>query len=352
MKQGFGSVRARAVAVGLAVALAAPLATGPAAREAEQTSVVSHRGAGDTGRNPTADSVKEEALFKSFDKLQGTVTLPDAKASILVQPQGRQYRRFREEWLPWIGGIAILGVILALVGYYIARGPIRLEKSEHSGIKILRFNAFERFIHWLTATCFIVLAITGLNYIFGKRLLAPLLGPDAFASLSQWGKYGHVFLSWPFMIGVLFMIVVWIRDNIPNRVDIEWLKQGGGLLWTAHPDAERFNAGQKMVFWVVALGGIVMGATGILLLFPFSGVDVNGMQLTQYVHAIVGVLFVAVMIAHAYIGSVGEEGAFEAMHSGEVDLAWARVQHRLWVGERPAEGASGAETSSRRLAAE
>ena len=54
-----------------------------------------------------------------------------------------------------------------------------------SGRKILRFNAFERFTHWMTAACFIVLAIIGLNYIFGKRLLMPLIGPDAFAAWSQ-----------------------------------------------------------------------------------------------------------------------------------------------------------------------
>ena len=59
------------------------------------------------------------------------------------------------------------------------------------GRKILRFNAFERFTHWLTAISFIVLALTGLNYVFGKRLLMPLLGPDAFAAWSQCAKYAH-----------------------------------------------------------------------------------------------------------------------------------------------------------------
>ena len=74
-----------------------------------------------------------------------------------------------------------------------------------------------------------MLAISGLNYIFGKRLLMPLIGPDAFAAWSQCAKYAHNFLSWPFMLGLLFMLVVWIRDNIPDRTDVDWLKAGRRL---------------------------------------------------------------------------------------------------------------------------
>jgi formate dehydrogenase subunit gamma len=236
--------------------------------------------------------------------------------------------------------------------FYFTRGRIRLDHSEESGRKILRFNAFERFSHWLTASCFIVLAITGLNYIFGKRLLMPLIGPDAFASFSQWGKYAHTFLSWPFMLGVLFMIVVWVRDNIPSRVDWAWLKRGGGFLGDAHPDAGRFNAGQKIVFWIVALFGIAMSVTGIIMLFPFSAADINGMQLAQYVHATIGVIFIAVMIAHIYIGSLGMEGAYDAMGSGEVDLAWARAHHSVWVEEEQARNASGPQLKGRAVPAE
>jgi formate dehydrogenase subunit gamma len=353
VKQAFKSIRTLAVAVALALVVAAPAVTAPTEALAQQTGVAPRTGgAGDSGRNPTADSVNEEALFKTNDKLQGTVTLPDAKASILVQPQGRDYRRFREGWLPWIGGIAILGMLLALAAFYFTRGRIRLDHSEESGRKILRFNAFERFSHWMTATCFIILALTGLNYIFGKRLLMPLIGPDAFASLSQWGKYAHVFLSWPFMLGVLFMIVVWVRDNIPSRVDVEWLRRGGGFLGDAHPDAGRFNAGQKVIFWIVALGGIAMSVTGLIMLFPFSAADINGMQIAQYVHATIGVIFIAVMIAHIYIGSLGMEGAYDAMGSGEVDLAWARRHHRLWVEKQQAKTASGRQHVARPAPAE
>jgi formate dehydrogenase subunit gamma len=291
-----------------------------------------------SGANPTARAVNEEQLLRELDKLTGRVSIPDGKAAILEQPQGRDYRQFREGYLPWIGGIAVLGMLLALGAFYFTKGRIRMEDSPESGIKILRFNGFERFVHWLTALSFIVLAISGLNYIFGKRLLLPLIGPDAFAAWSQYAKFAHNYLAWPFLLGVLFMLVVWIKDNIPDRTDVRWLKEGGGFLKGTHPPARRFNAGQKMIFWSVVLGGIALGVSGILMLFPFSAADINGMQIAQYVHATVGVVLIAIMIAHIYIGSLGMEGAYDAMGSGEVDLAWAKAHHPLWVEEEQAKG--------------
>ena len=323
------------------IALAALMLSGGAVAYAQTGGASAVSPGNPSGQNPTAASVREDQLLRELNKLHGRVSIPDGKAATLEQPQGREWREFREGWLPWIGGIAVLGMLLALAAFYFTRGRIRLEHSEESGIKIQRFNVFERFTHWLTASCFIVLALTGLNYIFGKRLLMPLIGPDAFAILSQWGKYAHNFLAWPFMLGILFMIAVWVKDNIPNRVDVAWIKAGGGFLGDAHPHAYRFNAGQKMIFWIVAIGGVLMSVTGVLMLFPFSATDITGMQLTQVVHAVIGVLFIAAILAHIYIGSLGMEGAYDAMGSGKVDLAWARVHHDLWVEQEQAKTASG-----------
>ena len=325
----FGVQLLRATLMALALLVTIGLGLGPASAQTGG------------GFNPTASAVKEEQLLRELNKLEGRVSIPDGKASLLEQPQGRSYRGFREGALVWIGAIAILGMLLALAWFYFSKGPIAMEDSPESGQKIQRFNALERFTHWFTATAFIILAITGLNYIFGKRLLMPLLGPDAFATWSQWAKYAHNFVSWAFMLGVLIMLVVWVKDNIPDRYDRAWLRAGGGFFNKSHPDAARFNAGQKLIFWSVILGGIALSVTGIIMLFPFSLVDINGMQWAQYIHAMVGVILIAIMIAHIYIGSLGMEGAYDAMGSGEVDLAWARRHHRAWVEEQQAKTASG-----------
>jgi formate dehydrogenase subunit gamma len=294
-----------------------------------------------SGTNPTAQALSEQQLLDELNKIQGRVTIPNPQAATLQQPQGRDFRAFHEGALPWIGGIAILGMLVLLAAFYFIRGRVRTH-APRANVDIERFNAFERFTHWMTATAFIVLAITGLNFVFGKRLLMPLTGADAFASWSQWAKYAHDFFSWAFMLGILVMLVMWVWGNLPDRYDANWLKQGGGMFDKSnrtHPPAGRFNAGQKLIFWSVVLGGGTLSVTGIFLLFPFAFTDVNGMQVAQTIHAIIGALMVAVIIAHIYIGTLGMEGAFEAMGSGTVDLNWAKQHHSAWVEKRSDAGA-------------
>src|SRR5262249_45991794 len=290
-----------------------------------------------TSVDPDASAVKEQQLLQQLNKIQGRGTIPDTKSYVIEHPAGRDWRHFHEVTLRWIGGITVLGMLTLLVVFYLIRGMVRIE-SGRSGRKVVRFNAFERFVHWMTATCFIILALTGLNITFGKELLLPLIGPEAFSTWAQWAKYAHNYLSFPFTLGVFMIFLMWIAWNIPNRVDVEWLKEGGGIVGHKHPPAYRFNAGQKMVYWIQVLGGGAMAVTGYLLMFPFYGTNIADMQLAQIVHGVVAMLFVAVMIAHIYIGSIGMEGAFEAMWDGTVDVNWAKEHHSLWAEQEGAKG--------------
>jgi formate dehydrogenase subunit gamma len=289
--------------------------------------------------NPTASAVSEEQLLNALrdgGTINGRVTIPDRKAGTLIQPEGRDWRQFHQVTLPWIGLIVIIGMLLVLVVFYLWRGMVMI-RSGRSGRLIVRFNGFERFVHWMTATCFIILAITGLNITFGRPLFASTFGSEAFTAWSQWAKYAHNYLSFPFTIGVVAIFLIWIAGNIPNRTDVHWLREGGGIVDPSrHPPAYRFNAGQKMIYWIVVIGGTAMAITGYIMMFPFYVTDIGGMQNAQMVHGIVGVLFVAAMLAHIYIGTIGMEGAFEAMGSGTVDENWAREHHALWLEEEHA----------------
>jgi len=283
--------------------------------------------------NPTASAVKEQQLLNALQSggsISGRVSIPDQKSANLIHPAGRDWRQFHEVTLRWIGAIAVLGMLIILVAFYLIRGQVKLE-SGYSGRRVVRFNAFERFVHWMTASCFIILAISGLNITFGKPLLMPLIGEGAFAAWSQWAKYAHNYLSFPFAIGVFCVLLMWIGGNIPNKVDVEWLKRGGGIVGHDHPPAYRFNAGQKLIYWIVVIGGTAVAISGYLLMFPFYATGIEGMQLAQTVHAIIAVLFVAAMFAHIYIGTIGMEGAFEAMGEGTVDVNWAKEHHPLWL---------------------
>jgi formate dehydrogenase subunit gamma len=304
---------------------------------------------------PTAEAVQEDKLLnalKEGDKISGRISIPDAMASSLIQPAGRDWRDFHRSKLPIIGGVAIIGMVVLLAIFLMVRGRIRVEHG-FSGSKILRFASFERFIHWLTASCFIVLALSGLNISFGRILILPLFGANAFSAMSTWAKYAHDYLAFPFMLGLIIMFLIWIKDNIPGKLDLQWIRQGGGILANGqHPPARRFNAGQKGIFWIVIIGGTLMSVSGWYLLFPYLPADVTVLQFWTVIHAVIAMLFIAAMLAHIYIGSVGMEGAFDAMGTGEVDLNWAKEHHSLWVEEEQAKGHAPSGTASRAVPAE
>jgi formate dehydrogenase subunit gamma len=286
--------------------------------------------------DPAAKAVQEQQLLDQMNTIQGRGTIPDTKSYVIEHPAGRDWRHFRTSTLLWTGGVAILGMIVVLALFYVWRGRIPIEEGR-SGRTVLRFNAFERFVHWTTAVSFVVLGITGLNVTFGRPIFVGSGGSEAFSIWSQWAKYAHNYLSFAFTIGVVLMFLIWIGQNFPTAADFKWLKRGGGMFTKrhGHPPAWRFNAGQKLLYWAVVLGGIAMIVTGYMLMFPFyGGLTVGGMELAHIFHGVVGVLFIAMILAHIYIGTVGMEGALEAMVGGDVDTNWAKEHHPLWFRER------------------
>ena len=285
---------------------------------------------------------------------QGNVSIPDKQAGVLIQSEGDNWRAWRNGPLTVAGAWIVLGFVALIALFFVFRGRIRIDAGP-SGQTIERFNAVERFAHWLTATCFVILALTGLNLLYGRHVLLPIIGPEVFSWLTIGGKYAHNYLAFPFMLGVVLMFVLWVRHNIPNRYDMVWITQGGGLFSKGgHPPSRKFNAGQKLIFWSVILGGLSLGLSGVALLFPFTiepwqptfeviaalGIKLptaltpmEEMQLSQLWHGIVALVMIGIIIGHIYIGSVGMEGAFDAMGTGHVDENWAREHHNVWVAE-------------------
>jgi formate dehydrogenase subunit gamma len=292
-----------------------------------------------------------------------TTSLPEDRGAVLIQSEGDNWRAFRNGPLSRYGAWALLGIIALLALFFVVRGRIGLEHG-WSGHRITRFNFVDRFAHWLTATCFVVLALTGLNMLYGRYVLRPLIGPELFSMLMLGGKYAHNFLAFGFMLGLVLMLVLWVWQNFPNRHDFVWLAKGGGMFTKGtHPPAKKFNAGQKLVFWLVLLGGVSVSLSGLMLMFPFEyeafGPTFDGinrvfgtelpsalapmqeMQLAQLWHAVMGLFLTVLIIAHIYIGTIGMEGAFDAMGSGKVDENWAREHHDLWVRDLERKGALG-----------
>ncbi|MGI9476836.1 MAG: formate dehydrogenase subunit gamma [Hyphomicrobiaceae bacterium] len=252
------------------------------------------------------------------------------------------------------GLYAMAGVIALLAVFFLIRGRIRIEHGA-AGTTIQRFNSVERIAHWLLAVSFIILALTGLNLLYGREFLIPLMGKETFAAVAYGGKLAHNYVAFAFMLGLAMILLLWIRENIPHPRDIRWLLSGGGLFFKgSHPSAKKFNAGQKILFWLVMLGGISVSLSGIALMFPFETqmfgktftflnglgaslpAQVSAIEEQQYAslwHSIMALFMICFVIAHIYIGSVGMEGALDAMTTGRVDVNWAREHHDLWAEE-------------------
>ena len=317
-------------------------------------------GAVTTNQLGTLGGASDPQLWRALRYGSADITLSTRTPESLeiIQDTGMTWLAFRAGPLREYGGSALLGVTALLVLFYLVRGRIMID-SGLSGQKITRFKAVERFGQWLMAGAFVILGLTGLLQLFGRVALIPLLGHEFYASYATIGKWIHNNFAWPFMIGLVWITVCWIAHNIPNRDDLKWLMVGGGLFTKGvHPPARKFNAGQKLIFWAVVVLGLSISVSGLSLLFPYKlelfassfahinslglpwllGVDPlpeqlthhAEMQLAQVWHTIIAFVFMAIALAHIYIGSVGMQGAFAAMGEGEVDENWAKEHHSIW----------------------
>ena len=113
---------------------------------------------------------------------------------------------------------------------------------------------FERAAHWSNATAFSILAISGIVMAFGKFFLLPILGGAVFGWITWLLKTAHNFVGPLFVVSLLVVFFTFVRDNWPERIDLLWLRKGGGLFNGEHVPSGRFNAGEKVAFWAGVFG--------------------------------------------------------------------------------------------------
>ena len=284
------------------------------------------RGVHDSGRAP--GTVNNFAADRRGELIQKITQYPGTRTTTA----GEAWRQIRNGWILPYGGALLLITLVALGLYYVVRGPIGGQHADGGRI-LQRFTYFERVAHWANAIAFCVLAISGIVMAFGKFLVLPWLGGTLFGPLTYALKTLHNFAGPLFVVSLVIVFFTFLRSNWLSRVDWMWLKQGGGLFGGAEPPSPRFNAGEKMVFWlgVFLLGSIVIGS-GLVLdkVLPGLTYTRGEMQVAHIVHSIATVLMMAMFFGHIYIGTVGMKGAYHAMKTGEVDENWARLHHRYW----------------------
>ncbi len=259
------------------------------------------------------------------------------EAELLINNAGNNWRAFRmgpmATYGAWLMGLVILAVLLL----YFIGGPMKMKES--SGKTVKRWTQYDIILHWVVAASFFALALSGLVLLYGRAVLIPVFGKDGFAALAQVMKDSHNVLGPFFSVALVMMMVPWIKDHLFIGSDVEWFKDFGGMLPAGagkekkYPPSGRSNAGQKAWYWLLAIGGVVLIVSGFLLIFPYFDQTRNTMILMHVLHSISGLVLIAVAMGHAYMGSIGVEGAFDSMVTGEVDLEWIRERHSLWYDE-------------------
>jgi formate dehydrogenase subunit gamma len=281
--------------------------------------------------------------------IEGVTSLPKSQApeaGVLIQGQvqypgsrlttaGEAWRQVRNNWIIPYGGALFLIFLGALAILYLTRGPIGHSESDAGTRRIERFTPFERSAHWFNAIAFVILAVSGLVMAFGKFFLLPVMGLSLYGWLAYVLKNLHNFAGPVFAVSLVIIVVMFFRDNLPQRGDLRWLLRFGGTLSKNGQElpSHRFNAGEKFVFWIgtLLLGFIAVGS-GLVMdqLIPGLLYERQTMQVTHMIHSVTAVLMMCLLALHIYLGTVGVRGAYRAMRSGHVGDEWAREHHAYW----------------------
>jgi formate dehydrogenase subunit gamma len=256
------------------------------------------------------------------------------EANVIVQRGGNTWRNLRNGPIALITGTILLAVPLLIFVFWRTVGGAAPVAPSPTGRRMQRFNSWERIVHWATAFAFIALAVTGIIIMFGKNILMPWMGHTLFSWVAIIAKYLHNVVGPLFVLCSILMFFTFLRRNFFNRIDWQWVKQGGGLVSHKHVPAGFFNAGEKAWFWFgVTLLGLLMSVTGLVLDFVNFGQTRYILQMANYLHIAGATFYMAAALGHIYIGTLGTPGAYEAMRHGSVDENWAKAHHALWYEE-------------------
>lgn len=258
-------------------------------------------------------------------------TVRGRETNVLIQSEGETWRALRVP-VVFAGGVLVAIALLGLAVFYLIRGPIDVPAGEkREGRLIERFTPMDRYAHWLLAITWSILAITGLILSLGKSVLLPLIGYTLFSWLAILAKNLHNFVGPILIIAIPLLFVRFVRDNGIGMDDVKWfLNIGGYFKGHEHPSG-RFNAGEKLVFWLVlVILSTILVVSGLVLVFPNFDQTRSAMQTANIVHMVAAYGAIALALVHVYLGTIGMVDAYRAMRYGYVDESWAQHHHLRW----------------------
>jgi formate dehydrogenase subunit gamma len=194
---------------------------------------------------------------------------------------------------------------------------------------IERYTPNDRSNHWITAICFVLLALSGLALFHPAMYwLTALLGGG------PWTRILHPFIGVVMFVSFMILVLRFWHHNMLVRNDVQWIRQIGDVLTNQEeklPPVGRYNAGQKLLFWVLLgcmagllLTGLVIWRAYFTYLFPISVV-----RFAALLHSFFGFVIICSIIVHIY-AALWIKGSIRAMTRGWVTYAWARKHHKDW----------------------
>lgn len=227
---------------------------------------------------------------------------------------------------------ALVAVAIAFLLHYLVIGPKRFS---HDGNKILAFSLLERVAHFVAAISWIILVPTGIIMLFGADL-----GGGAPIRLA---KNAHGIATVIFAISLPPLLVIWFWRMLPRFYDLRWLLMVGGYLSKQKREipAGKFNAGQKMWYYVAFFGGLVMIATGAAMYFLdfaypakyFGLAQIDLLRLSAIIHSTLGVLCAVFFAVHIYMAAIAIKGAIHSMITGYKEEEEVYYLHHYWYEE-------------------
>lgn len=199
--------------------------------------------------------------------------------------------------------------------------------GERESGQILRYPYATRVNHWIVAISFVLLALSGLA-LFHPALfwLTNLFGGG------PWTRILHPFVGVVWAIAFALLAAKLWRDNFLDAADREWLRRIGEVLDNREenlPAIGKYNAGQKLLFWVLVLGLFGLVATGLCMWRAYFMLPVGFVRLASVLHAAFATVLICAIVVHVY-AAIWVKGSIQAMTRGKVSYGWAWKHHRLW----------------------
>lgn len=215
----------------------------------------------------------------------------------------------------------IILVPLAFFGHFMMIGQRKF--NQHQKLQV--FSKFNIIVHWGAAIPFVLICITGLIMVFGANL-----GGGAFIRLA---RDIHGIATPIFVVFGILMFAMWFKHCLFKKYDIDWFKMMGGYLSKENKliPAGKFNAGQKMWFWIATIGGGIMAFTGGVMFFQYT--DINTLRLVAIIHNVIGFMVIAMLITHIYMSLFAIEGAIEAIINGKMGEEELSILHSIYYKE-------------------